>query len=317
MSRPLALVSTASWPASGTQSGGDPAGGAGFKSSGGFNNLAGTSKVTIPDGVNMAEMHKALAAGVVIDSSITSGGGAYSFDVQDPNAPMTGSVKGGGGSFNVAMSKDTFTYGVTGKAGEMSFSGAAMPMPVDVAYGETAVNFALPVSKGDTAQPFAALLKVVDLTVSEGVWGMIDPTAQLPRDPATMVVDVTGAAKMLVDIFDPANAASPAPPGELEALNLNALNVKVAGAELTGTGAATFDNSTGMPVPNGSVNLQLTGANALIDKLVAIGIIPEDQAMSTRMMLGMFAVASGDDSMTSEIVFNPDGSILANGQRIK
>ncbi len=122
---------------------------------------------------------------------------------------------------------------------------------------------------------------------------------------------------MLIDLMDPANANSDAMPGQLDAINLNALQVKAAGAELTGSGAATVDNSSGMPKPVGAVDLKLVGANALIDKLVAMGLIPEDQAMGARMMMGMFAVPSGEDELTSKIEFKEDGGIYANGQRIQ
>ena len=112
-------------------------------------------------------------------------------------------------------------------------------------------------------------------------------------------------------------AESPAMPGELEQLSLNELKLSAVGAELTGTGAATFDNSAGTPKPVGAIDLKLVGANALIDKLVAMGLIPEDQAMGARMMMGMFGQAAGEDTLTSKIEFKEDGGIYANGQRIQ
>jgi len=111
-------------------------------------------------------------------------------------------------------------------------------------------------------------------------------------------------------------------PGELHALTLNDLQLKIAGAMLTGTGGFTFDNNApsmipGMPQPLGEVTLNLTGANKLIDSLVAMGLLPEDQAMMGRMMMGMFARTVGDDELTSTLEVNEQGHILANGQRIQ
>ena len=58
--------------------------------------------------------------------------------------------------------------------------------------------------------------------------------------------------------------------------------------------------------------------NGLIDKVTKMGLVPQDQAMGARMMLGMFAKpGEGTDTMTSKIEFNADGSIMANGQRIQ
>ena len=138
---------------------------------------------------------------------------------------------------------------------------------------------------------------------------------------------MTGKAKLLFDLLDPAQMEAvdrgEAMPGELNAVTLNALTVRAAGAELTGEGAFTFDNSDletfdGMPAPEGSVDLALSGGNGLLDKLVNMGLLPEEQAMGARMMMGLFAVpGAGEDSLTSKIEVKSDGQILANGQRLK
>ena len=99
--------------------------------------------------------------------------------------------------------------------------------------------------------------------------------------------------------------------------------MKALDAELTGEGSVEFDNEDlaayqGMPKPVGQVTLALAGANALIDQLVASGLLPQQQAMGARMVLGLFAKPGDDpDTLTSEIRFTPAGEILANGQRIR
>ena len=73
-----------------------------------------------------------------------------------------------------------------------------------------------------------------------------------------------------------------------------------------------------MPKPTGSLDLTLVGGNGLIDKLVAMGLLPEEQAMGARMMMGLFAVpGDGEDSLKSKLEINEDGHVLANGQRLK
>ena len=98
--------------------------------------------------------------------------------------------------------------------------------------------------------------------------------------------------------------------------------VTAVGASLTGKGAFDVDTmalmmSQGMSGAEGALDLSLTGANGLMDKLVAMGLVPQDQVMGVRMMMGMFAVPAGDDAFTSKIEVKKDGQILANGQRIK
>ncbi|MGI9393360.1 MAG: DUF2125 domain-containing protein, partial [Boseongicola sp.] len=68
----------------------------------------------------------------------------------------------------------------------------------------------------------------------------------------------------------------------------------------------------------GVANLMLVGGNGLLDKLVGMGLLPDEQAMGARMMMGLFArPGDGPDTLVSTIEVNEDGSVLANGQRIK
>lgn len=297
----------------------DPEGTGNFSASGSLTGLSGTSSASLPDGIDMADMNAALQAGLSMDGTFGYTGGGYVMDFKDGEQTVSAQSTGGGGSLHFRMSKDGLSYGGEGRDAKVSMQMSAFPLPIDFSMAQSAFNLTLPVSKGEAAQPFGLLVKLVDLEVSDGLWSMFDPTSQLPRDPATLILDVEGAAKMLVNIFDPKDAETiaAAPPGEVEALDINELKVSAAGAELTGNGAMTFDNSTGRPMPIGAVDLQLVGGNGLIDKLVAMGLVPEDQAMGTRMMMGLFAVPAGEDTLTSKIEFKEGGSIFANGQQVQ
>ena len=73
-----------------------------------------------------------------------------------------------------------------------------------------------------------------------------------------------------------------------------------------------------MPRPTGGIDLKLVGGNGLLDNLVNMGILPEQQSMGARMMMGIFArPGDGPDSLTSKIEINAAGQVLANGQRIR
>ncbi|OYX45133.1 MAG: hypothetical protein B7Z02_02500 [Rhodobacterales bacterium 32-67-9] len=297
----------------------DPEGKGDFSASGTLTGLAGTSSAAIPDGIDMADMNAALQAGLSMDGTFGYTGGGYVMDFKDGEETVNVQSTGGGGSLHFKMSKDGLAYGGEGRDSNVSMQMSAFPVPIDLSLAQSAFDLTLPVAKGDTAQPFGLLVKLVDLEVSDGLWSMFDPASQLPRDPATLILDIKGAAKMLVNIFDPKEAETivNAPPGEVETLDINELKVAAVGAELTGNGAMTFDNSAGMPIPVGSVDLQLIGGNGLIDKLVAMGFVPEDQAMGARMMMGLFAVPTGEDTLTSKIEFKEGGSVFANGQQIQ
>ena len=71
------------------------------------------------------------------------------------------------------------------------------------------------------------------------------------------------------------------------------------------------------PLPTGKMDLKLTGGNTLLDKLVAMGLLPKDQAMGFKMMVSMFANAAADkDEMTSTLEFKDKG-FYANGQKLQ
>ncbi|WP_420004314.1 DUF2125 domain-containing protein [Arenibacterium sp. LLYu02] len=208
----------------------------------------------------------------------------------------------------------------------LNVMGSEIPFPIALEMAELGVNFAMPLMANDEEQDFALGLALRDFSVPEMLWGLVDPTGELPHDPATLVVDLSGKGKLDVDLMDEATMAKvemgEVAPGELRGVTLNALQLTVAGAELTGSGDFTFDNTDlesfdGMPAPEGEANLKLTGANTLIDKLVGMGLVTEDDAMGARMMMGMFTVAAGDDTVTSKIEVNDEGHVLANGQRLK
>ncbi|MCB2135077.1 MAG: DUF2125 domain-containing protein [Rhodobacteraceae bacterium] len=286
---------------------------------GGLDKVAGLSSAVIPMGVSASDMNAMLKAGADLSATLTYGNGGYKMDVTDQGQSFALDATGEGGSLTFGLSAAGLNYGGEARASQVSVQTSAFPVPVDLSLASSAFNMAIPVSKSDLEQPFSALISLVDLSVSDGLWNMFDPGMQLPRDPATVIIDLSGMARLLLDIMDPANAQAlnQQPPGELTALDLKRLQVKLAGAELTGQGALTFDNQGFVPQPLGSVDLQLVGGNGLIDKLVAMGFVPEDQAMGARMMMGLFAVMTGDDTLTSKIEFKEGGAIFANGQRIQ
>jgi hypothetical protein len=290
---------------------------------------ANVAQFAVTTGGSFGEMMKlenladALNAGLAADVALTYG--AISYDMQITEYGENTSVKGkaDGGSLGVTMDKLKLAYKGGAKGVEVLLSGAQIPFPeVALRYAETAFDLVMPLSKADAPQDFRMGVTLRDLTVSDEIWAMVDPMANLPRDPATLVIDARGKATLTADIMDEAAMNSGMPPGQLDSFDLPALQLKIAGAELTGNGALTFDNNDltsfdGMPAPTGTVNLNLAGGNGLLDKLVAMGLVPEDQAMGARMMMGMFArPGNGPDTLTSTLEFK-DGGFFANGMRLK
>ncbi len=281
------------------------------------------SVLTMMDSNDMAAM---LAAGFSIDAEMLHGPATVAVAVQDEDQMFNLNMAMDGGSFYTALGADAMAYDIGAIGLTMAVSGSEIPFPeLTAAVDELGFGFDLPVQASDTPSDFSADLTMAGLTVADMLWMIVDPGQNLPRDPATLVVALSGQGNWLFDIMDPEMQENPpaGPPGELQALSLDDLTLSLVGAELTGTGAFTFDNSDletfdGIPAPTGGIDLQLVGGQGLLDKLVGMGLVPEDQAMAARMMLGLFArPGDGPDTLTSKIEVRGDGAILANGQRIQ
>jgi len=266
-----------------------------------------------------------LMSGMSFDGGYTTQGGSYIFEVEDPESgPASGTVTTGGSSLDFAMDRDAMSYTSNATGVSMQVTAAAMPVPVSVSFETVGANLDVPLSRTEAPAPWAMGLTLSGLVIDEQIWAMLDPQGLLARDPATVSLDLSGTATMLFDVMDPAQAeamaASPMP-AQIDSVNINGMEVTFGGASVTGSGALTLDNTdlaaTGMPTPTGAIDLQLSGVNGLIDALVGLGLLPEDQAMYPRMMLGAFTTATGDDQATSRIEFTEDGQIVANGQRLQ
>jgi hypothetical protein len=151
---------------------------------------------------------------------------------------------------------------------------------------------------------------------------MIDPASTLPRDPATLNIALKGKARPLVNLLSADKAAmmGSKPPVELTALDIEALQLTVAGAEFKGDGALAFDNARPpvlggvLPRPTGKVNLSFTGVTTLLGKLQSLGMVDQQVPMTFGMMAGMLAKPGPTpDSFVAEVEIKDDGQILSNG----
>ena len=304
----------------------DPANSGKFSLTLALDALASTSTTKLIGTMDLQDLAAALAAGFASEGGLTYGRTDYSFDFADPTQTMASTGSFGSGNFDFAMDKTRMAFGAISKDAVITTSGSTIPFPeVVVQYAVSAFNMVMPLSKSDTPAEFSLLTKLVDLTISDDVWAMFDPAATLPRDAVTVVLDAKGTGTLIVDLTDTAalEALGANPPGVLNSFELTDLTLKAVGVTATGTGAATFDNTDlvtygGMPAPTGAVELKVVGANGLMDKLVAMGLLPADQVSGFRMMLGMFAnaVEGEADTMTSKIEFKDKG-IFANGMQLQ
>ncbi len=296
-----------------------------FLISGKMNDLAVSATASIPLDFDATNPEMLFMDGMNGAANYTFSSADYIFDINDAGDAAKGSMSMGAGSFQGGISGDQLAYDTSITDLDVSIATPDVPFPVNFSVAEYGVGIAMPLSATEEPADVGFKIALIDVDVNDEIWMMGDPSGALSHDPVTLAIDLTGTAKLFFDLMDPDQQAAmnnADVPGELYSLNLNDLTLRAAGAEVKGTGAFTFDNTDlvsfdGLPRPEGEVTVNVNGANQLIDSLVAMGLLPEDQAMMGRMMMGMFARNVGDDQLSSTLSVNAEGHVVANGQRIK
>lgn len=279
------------------------------------------------------QLAQAIQAGLGFDGSLAyeTLTGTFSFSGTDLE---TGTDKTAAGEFSTGASDLTFAldksglgYGGSSVDSKFDLTVSDLPFPISYAIAKTSADIQIPAAKSDSAQPFKLAYTLEGLTLADGIWNLFDPTSQLPRDPATLVIDLAGDALVTADLFDPATSApqtddagmpvAPEVPFMPQNLTITRIALDAAGAKADLKGELDLSQNPQEPV--GTIDGQFTGVNGLLDKVVAMGLVPEDQMMGMRMMLAMFAkpVEGQGDQMQTQIEFREGGSIFANGQQIK
>ncbi len=250
--------------------------------------LSLNAAMTIPEGLDFAGDPQDMdVSGLDVSGGYTFGGMAYTADVDVDGEQLAGTATAEGGSLDFAFSEagvsyDTMLSGLNVSAQTIP----DFPFPVDVSIAEYGVGFAMPLSRSDEPQDVRTSITLSGLTVNDEIWGLVDPAGQLGRDPITAQIAVSGQMKWLFDLLDPAQQSAmnnSDMPAEIYALNIDTLQLNALGAEVTGGGAFTFDNTDlntipGVPRPQGQANVVVTGANQLMDTLVSMGLIAEEDS---------------------------------------
>lgn len=289
--------------------------------------LAAVGNAALPLDLDLEGDMPPFDAGLFIEARYSTGPSRTNIDANFEQTPVSLSSALERAELSIAMDYDHFSYGGAAVGIDLSIlSPTQLPLPIEAAIARYGFDFQMPLSQGDgTPQDAKLAFNITDLALSNEIWDLFDPARILTRDTVTVALDLGAKVTPFFDFLDPAQQEALAltdVPGELHAATLSDLTLRGAGAEVTGSGAFTFDNSDlesfgGVPRPEGKAEFALNGINGLVDALIQMGIIPEQDALMPRMMLGMFATPVGEDMLTSTIEVNAEGHVLANGQRLR
>lgn len=258
---------------------------------------------------------------------VTYGLGASTFAMK-MQSPDTGEMEimgtSGTSALDFKILDGQMTYGVAADDTDLSVAGMMIPggkAALGIGRYETALEF--PVVAAQTPRPMDLTFALEEVVLPDIAWMIVDPSGQLPRDPASLRLTLNGTMTSEFGIFDFDKLMeledSAAMPFEMKTAAIPELFLSIAGATIEGNGAGSFSGGVpavpgGMPPFAGKLSLTLTGVTGLLDKLSSTGIVPPEQAMGAQMMLGMLArPGEGADVLVSEIEMREDGSVLANG----
>ena len=298
-----------------------------FQANADIADLSMFANIVIPIDKNLDTKIPSFSDDLAVKGGYSFGETAYSFDYDVVNDTGSGSASIKDGNLNFTFDMDGVAYNSEARGIDVNLSiPNKFPFPLHASMANYGFEVLVPLSQSRDGPRDARLaFNLTDLTISELLWNIADPTAVLPRDPVTFAFGVDAQVTPFFDFLDPTQqeaAMMSNIPGEVNGVQISELTLRGAGAEITGDGAFTFNNTDlqtfdGFPRPEGQATFTINGINGLVEKLIKMGLIPADQAMLPRMMLGMFTTSVGADTLTSTIKVNAEGHVLANGQRLR
>lgn len=248
-------------------------------------------------------------------------------DEHGDSQSVDGTFSSDPGELSVEISKKGLSYqGAAGKS-SANFNFSELPFPIAYEIESNHGKLLMPLSKSDEPQPFEYGFGYSGLTLSDEIWKLFDPENVLPRDPANVNIDISGTVSMAIDLLDPdlgkeatdgtTDTATPEMPFEPKTIKIKKFQFQGLGVDADISGDLTTPAPDFIPV--GTLEGNFSGLNALLDNLVKMGLVPQDQIMGARLMIGMFAkpVDGDPDNLHTDLEFKEGGSIFANGQQIR
>ena len=326
------------------------------KASGSIADMEAGGEVSMPaDGALdlSSQMNAALKAGAMLAGTVKLGAGTHMFDftgTSEDDTPESGkaSLGVGGTELTFRMAQEGLAYQGAMTGLDVKLTTSSLPQQMAYTLDEASFDLQGPVMASGSPEPFKFAYSLGGLALGDAVWAQFDPDGKLPRDPASVDIDLTGLVRLTSDLFDsawrdaaaenagvnePAAAVPTDPeavedttddvedspmPFEVTELTINQFALNGIGLKAEAKGTLHVPEGGDISEPVGTISARYQGVNGLIDTLVAMGVISQEEVMGYRMMLTMFArPGEGTDVLTTELQFNEGGEIIANGQKIK
>jgi len=234
------------------------------------------------------------------------------------------SARASTGALTSRFGKGRALYGADIADLSLGVDGPGLAAPLQVKADKLGYRIDGPMLAAPGGQPFAARITAQKVTMPQAFLAEVDPGGRLPRDPASLTLEMEGQVRLTQDLVEGPITRGGVAPGEILALKLDQFALSALGAEATANGQFTAQQGTPpvLPVLPGGVGrlqLEMQGVGQLLSDLMAVGLLDMGSAMIAQMALGNIAVPapSGGDKLISDIELGPGGSVTVNGRRLR
>lgn len=283
------------------------------------NGISGTYRVPVLGGKELAHYQKLWNANDSFFADYVIPGMTMKMKMASPAGPVSVDATVGNAFGKMASTNGVVSMSGTSKNIAYKVSAMGMP-PMSVTLDEAVSAMAVPLDNVDDVKQAAIQMSMTGLELDPMIWAMFDPQGLLPKEKANLEIDLSAGLKWVqkMDALDVTQMATGFPV-LFDDVKINALNLNAMGADLKTDGAFSVDTSSFPPAASGTANVSVKGVNDLMGKLTAAGLLPAQNAMMAKGMMGVFFKQGGEglDHLTSQIMISPDGSITANGIPLK
>lgn len=307
---------------------GDPSGAA-SNTTANYGESVSTTRLDLPvGGIDVMNISAALQEGFSLRGTSTNESMVQeNVEISDGDIFMQNNIATGANSTNFSFDADGLALDFTGADFDVAVVlNDLFPLPITATIADVSAAFAFPLLPSEDPKDFNYSFGISDLAVSDELWTLIVNTGDLPRDPISMAVDLSGTVINGIDFLNfntiEDQMDQDLPPISLESLTVNEVSAVAVGASAIASGAFILDNTDldsfdGFPRPEGSAILKVEGANTLLDRLVDAGLLGNEEATAARFGMAFIGRSTGDDAFESQLDVNADGHVSVNGQRMR
>ena len=220
------------------------------------------------------------------------------------------------GPSEMVMNVEDGSFSVRSSVQSGNFSGGMPPFVGEVSLAELGFSLGFPLLATAQDQALYFRLNIDDVLPSAQALDLLG-AGEFAGEAISMALELGAQGRLTQDLGDEFFDADE-PPFDITTVNLDRLLTRVGDAEFTGIGAFAFLGgmlaSLDDDVPNGTGDFvfDLIGGDALMTRLIALGIVPQDQQFFARMMMNGLGRPVGEDHLRSDVAIRPGGLVTVN-----